>query len=146
MVSAGERAAFFPAHGRFLPATRINNGRFKADADRAPTHVRARAGTVTRRESKTVLCENSEETSETTQPVAPDRPASPPVVSQSCPNPERSPKRHAAFHADLAEALRVGDLAAARAAHEALGRQLGGDGEPAELVDLAVARAKRARS
>ena len=99
-----------------------------------------------RRESKTVLRENSEETSETTQAVAPDPPASPPVVSQSCPIPENSPERLAALHADLAETLRVGDIAAARMAHEALGRLLEEDGEPADVVDLAVARAKRARS
>jgi hypothetical protein len=69
-----------------------------------------------------------------------------PVVSQSCPIPENSPKRLAALHADLAEALRVGDLAAARVAHGALGRLVEGDGERADVVDLAIARAKRARS
>jgi hypothetical protein len=31
-------------------------------------------------------------------------------------------------------------------AHEALGRLLEGDGEPADVVDLAIARAKRAQS
>jgi hypothetical protein len=67
-------------------------------------------------------------------------------VSQSCPIPENSPKRLAALRTELAEALRVGDLAAARVAHEALGGVLAGDGKPADVVDLAVARAKRARS
>jgi hypothetical protein len=50
------------------------------------------------------------------------------------------------LHADLAEALRVGDLGAARAAHELLGRLLEGDREPGEVVDLAAERAKRAQS
>jgi hypothetical protein len=40
----------------------------------------------------------------------------------------------------------VGDIAAARVVHKVLGRLLEGDGEPADGVDLASARAKRLRS
>jgi hypothetical protein len=48
--------------------------------------------------------------------------------------------------AELGEALRIGDLGIARAAHEALGRLLWDDGEPGDVFDLAVERAKRAQS
>jgi hypothetical protein len=49
----------------------------------------------------------------------------------------------ASLNAELGEALRVGDLGAARVAHEALGRLLEGGGEPARVVDLATERARR---
>jgi hypothetical protein len=68
-------------------------------------------------------------------------------VSDSCPIPEsRRERLFGVLNAELGEALRVGDLGAARAAHQALGRLLRDDGEPGEVVDLAAERAKRAQS
>jgi hypothetical protein len=52
----------------------------------------------------------------------------------------------AALNAELAEALRLGDLEAARVAHEALGRFLQGGAESREVVDLAAERVKRAQT
>jgi hypothetical protein len=65
---------------------------------------------------------------------------------QSWSNPQ-SPRQRmiARLSAALAEALRVGDLGAARVAHDALGRLLEGDKGPAEVVELATRRARRGR-
>lgn len=49
-----------------------------------------------------------------------------------------------ALNAELGALLATGDTEAARVAHEALGKLLGGTGgEPATVADLSVERAKR---
>ena len=48
----------------------------------------------------------------------------------------------AALHAELGAALAVGDIEAARIAHEALGRLLGTDAPTAAVSDLAAERRK----
>jgi hypothetical protein len=45
--------------------------------------------------------------------------------------------------ADMGAALAVGDVEAARAAHEVIGRLLGAPGVPATIVDLAAERERR---
>lgn len=44
---------------------------------------------------------------------------------------------------ELGAAIDAGDIEAARAAHEALGRLLGAPGKPAKVVDLAAEKARR---
>lgn len=51
----------------------------------------------------------------------------------------------AGLHAELGEALRLGDTEAARVAHEAIGRLLGTAGSPAPVADLAAERRRRER-
>jgi hypothetical protein len=46
--------------------------------------------------------------------------------------------------ADMTAALTVGDVEAARAAHEAIGKLLGASGLAAAVVDLAAERERRA--
>ena len=67
-------------------------------------------------------------------------------MSRSCPVPE-SPRDRiiAALNAEIGEALRLGDIEAARVAHEARGRLLPNNGESGDVVDLAKERAKRAQ-
>jgi hypothetical protein len=50
----------------------------------------------------------------------------------------------AALSAALPACLAVGDVEAARVAHEAIGRLLGSTGTPAAVVDLAAERERRA--
>ena len=49
----------------------------------------------------------------------------------------------AALSAGMTAALAVGDVEAARAAHEAIGKLLGAPGAPAAVVDLAAERERR---
>ena len=50
----------------------------------------------------------------------------------------------AALSAGMTSALAVGDMEAARVAHEAIGRLLGSPSTPAGVVDLAAERERRA--